>query len=253
MTLTHPSLQQHPNITRLLRYDLVPDEHGQIVVPALIMERATYGNLHDFLHQVFPSLDAQYKVDLCADATAGLAALHQAGIIHGDVKADNILIFHATDPSGRRKYVAKLSDFGSAIFLDEARQPNRQFRYHGTSLTNAPETLEQFGKNAIPADMLVRCDNYSLGLVYLQVLAGDLDALWTSKNAKVLENAVNFVQRCPDLSDDLIVPICRALELLLPYNATDRCADLAVVLNIFRSFELSDIAEIWFVDVPFFL
>ena len=184
LTLTRPSFQRHPNIIRLLKYDLVEDEDGQVVVPVLVMERATHGNLHDFLQRVSTPLDAQDKVNLLSDVTAGLSALHQAGIIHGDVKADNILVFEPPVPSGQRRYVAKLSDFGSIILLDEAQKPNRHVRYHGTSLTNAPETVEQFSKNAIPADMLVRCDMYSLGLLYLHVLAGDLDTAWTLERTR---------------------------------------------------------------------
>lgn len=241
LTLTRPSLQQHPNIIRLLKYDLIEDEDDRIAVPALVMERATHGSLHDFLQQVSTPLDAQDKVNLLSDITSALIALHQARLIHGDVKADNVLIFDPQVPSGQKKYVAKLSDFGSVILLDEAQKPNRHVRYHGTRLTNAPETVEQIGKNAIPADMLARCDIYSLGLLYLQVLAGDLDAAWTSKTDKVLENAINFVHECPDLSEDMMTAICRALEQLLPYNARDRCADLSIVLNLLSPFELSDI------------
>lgn len=215
------------------------------------MERATYGSLHDFLQQASVPIDAQNKVDLCADVTAGLAALHQAGIIHGDVKADNALIFASPGPSGRRKYIAKLSDFGSTILLDEVRKSNRYVRYHGTKSTNAPETLVQSGNNAIPADMLVRCDIYSLGLLYLHVIAGELDPLWTSKDKNVLDNGVIFMQRCSGLSGDIVATICGVLKQLLPYNATDRCADLSVVLNLLRSFELSDIADFGLVNFPF--
>lgn len=209
------------------------------------MERATYGSLHDFLLQESNSLDALGKIDLCVDVTAGLAALHQAGIIHGDVKADNVLIFDSPVHSGHKKYVAKLSDFGSIILLDDARMPGRYVRYYGTSLTNAPETLAQSGKNAIPPDMLIRCDIYSLGLLFLQIVAGCLHTDWTSKNEEVMKNALKFLQQYPDLSTDSIDAICKAIKQLLPYRPGDRCADLAVVLNLLQPFELSDIGDIW--------
>ncbi|KIM82919.1 hypothetical protein PILCRDRAFT_88233 [Piloderma croceum F 1598] len=152
-------------------------------------------------------------------------------------------------PSSEKKYIAKLSDFGSIILLDEAQKSNQHIQYHSTNLTNAPETLEQSGKNTIPVDMLVRCDIYSLGLLYLQVLAGDLNTAWTSKNEKVLENAENFIQQCPELTGGMTAAICVALEQLLPYHAEDRCADLSVVLNLLKSFKLSDITDMSLNDI----
>jgi serine/threonine protein kinase len=187
-------------------------------------------------------LGEQDKINICHDVTVALAALHKAEIIHGDVKAANVLVFHLFD--GKRP-VAKLSDFGSIILLDEARKPGQHTRYYGTSLTNAPETLAQSGENAIPHDMLARCDVYSLGLLYLHVVAEDLQAAWTSKSERVLNDAVNFVQQCIALSGGLRDAICGGLKLLLPYRPHDRCADLAVVLNLLRPFRLSDIADIW--------
>jgi hypothetical protein len=109
------------------------------------------------------------------------------------------------------------------------------------------------GKNAIPADMLVRCDTYSLGLLYLQVMHRDLDAAWTSKTEDVLGNVVNFVQEYAGLSADLTTTICMALKQLLPYHAADRCGNLAVVLNILKSFELSDITDIWYVSFSYLI
>lgn len=94
---------------------MIKAEEDGVFVPALVVERAPHGSLHDVLQHEFPSLTMQDRINLCIDATTGLMALHQAQIIHGDVKAENILIFNSPDPLGPKKYVAKLSDFGSII------------------------------------------------------------------------------------------------------------------------------------------
>jgi hypothetical protein len=77
-------------------------------------------------------------------------------------------------------------------------------------------------QSGMHADMLPRCDIYSLGLLYFHILEGGLKAVWTSKSENVLRNAAESVQRCSSLSGDLSVAICKAPKQLLPYRASDR-------------------------------
>ncbi|CAI4213882.1 unnamed protein product [Parascedosporium putredinis] len=67
------------------------------------------------------------------DITSGLGALHAHGVVHGDLKPNNILVFNEWG----RGYTAKLADFGSAILLSETEFPCRA--PPGTRVYRAPE------------------------------------------------------------------------------------------------------------------
>ncbi len=86
-----------------------------------------------------------------------LQAVHEAGIIHRDVKPENILI--------RRSGQALLSDFGLARSGDLSLSQSRGFV--GTPIYAAPEQLREEGGDASP-----RADLYSLAVTLYEVAAG---------------------------------------------------------------------------------
>lgn len=230
VALTHPALRQHANISRLLLYDLITSSSGKSI-PTLVVERAKFGSLYDLLERGQHTVMATDRADICKDITAGLSAIHRAGIVHGDVKADNVLIFES--PEQNKQFLAKISDFGSIITVDDAKEIEKrggQVRYNGTKSTNAPETVNQSGRNAIAADMLVRCDMYSLGLVYLHVLAGRWERDWEAKDDRILEQGIDVVKRS-DLPQEVCVQFCEAIGKILQYDPEKRCADLTTVLE----------------------
>lgn len=101
-----------PTSLRLLYYNLFEDGNN-LAVPAFIVERAKYGSLADFL-QVDLQEDISSndeKRDICADATSGLLTMHRSEVVHGDVKAENVLIFDSSQLG--KMFTAKLAHFGS--------------------------------------------------------------------------------------------------------------------------------------------
>jgi serine/threonine protein kinase len=112
---------------------------------------------------------------LCAeifyDIASGLSVLHTHGVVHGDINVQNILLFHDRQYEEGvqvRTYIAKLSDFGSAMF--DTGGPQR--RLGGTPLYLAPESGEplMFSRWKL-------CDVYSLGILYAVVASGTEDIL----------------------------------------------------------------------------
>jgi serine/threonine protein kinase len=133
--LSHPVLRSHENIIKLQGIGWEPCFYGsENPWPVLMVELAPYGTLADFQRNV-PSLPDTLRIDLLMDIALGLEAVHISGIVHGDVKPENVLIFDHPD----RKNMAKLGDF--AFSRSEAE--DRGFIPSGTFPWQAPEILER--------------------------------------------------------------------------------------------------------------
>lgn len=91
---------RHPAVAAV--YDLV-DEGGQ---PAVVMELVDGVTLHELVRRHGP-LPPRRVAQLGAEALAGLAALHQAGVLHGAVSPGTVLV----TPTG----TAKLVGAGSSV------------------------------------------------------------------------------------------------------------------------------------------
>ncbi len=118
----------HPNIVTV---------HDVVEAPGisyLVMEHAEGGSLRDAL--VRGPLPRDVALRILDDALAGLDAAHARGIVHGDIKPENVLL----SKDGR----AKLADFGSAHSSSSsatmASLPSRAGP--GTLLYLAPEQVE---------------------------------------------------------------------------------------------------------------
>ncbi|MEW2168316.1 serine/threonine-protein kinase [Streptomyces sp. NPDC007084] len=104
------------------------------------------------------TLSAERVAQIAAQAAAGLAAAHQQGIVHRDIKPGNLML----DADGS----VKIGDFGIARFMDDpAGGLTATGQIVGTSLYLAPERA--LGKTAGPPS-----DMYSLGCVLYQLLTG---------------------------------------------------------------------------------
>jgi serine/threonine protein kinase len=155
--LTLESIRGHSNIVKLLdiRWDH-PSMEQDSLGPTLYLEYAELGTLADFRishHERFSEIKTSQSIlrDICK----GLGALHRCHITHGDIKPSNILLFEE-----HGQIIAKISDFGSAIFTSTVEE--QRIRLPGLSPPwDAPETGSQ-----IATGMLHKSDIYSFGLVY---------------------------------------------------------------------------------------
>ncbi len=99
------------------------------------------------------------SVRIAEGAALGLGAAHEAGVVHRDVKPENLFLVHS--PDGREQ--VKVVDFG---FSHLPGDPDEAFgRVVGTPEYMAPEQ-----SRGVAADP--RADIYSLGVVLYEMLAG---------------------------------------------------------------------------------
>lgn len=113
----HEYLRYHPNIVRLLGFSWASDWNSSTgaMYPMLVMEYARFGSLQS-LQALTEPLSFAVKQKLCHDVARGLSILHACGIIHGDLKHENVLVFdNPYDEPPGQPYLAKLADFGGAV------------------------------------------------------------------------------------------------------------------------------------------
>jgi serine/threonine-protein kinase len=152
-----------PHIVRLYDYAL----SGQ--VPYLVMELLTGNNLAALLQQGV--LSARRTLHILAQVAAALGEAHSHGIVHRDIKPDNILLI---DPdksqSGQSGHFGKSADFVKVIDFGVARlsgSATRPSDVLGTPAFIAPETLANESVDG-------RCDLYALGILLWQMIIGEL-------------------------------------------------------------------------------
>jgi serine/threonine-protein kinase len=146
----------HPNIVRVLDYG-VDRDHG----PYLVMELLVGERLEDEL--VYRgSLQLRETIEWLEPVARALDAIHSMGLLHRDVKPENIV---RASRGGDR--VVKLVDFGLAIHADGRDRVTRKGSISGTPQYLAPEVVE--GSRETSAS-----DIYSLACVAYELLAGEL-------------------------------------------------------------------------------
>lgn len=162
--LSRPFMK-HRNIVKLLGWglclDTLEDENTtEPVVPLLVLERAQL-NLFQAIatESRLPGLDWDNGLrDICLDVGRGLQAIHSAGLVHGDLKLHNILLFRQA--SGQNNYIAKLCDFGSSRQETEDVAERKEAARVGTKNWQPP--AESYRVRDGPLHM---ADVYSFGWV----------------------------------------------------------------------------------------
>ncbi|MFO0846068.1 MAG: protein kinase [Gemmataceae bacterium] len=185
----------HPNIVRALEYG----DAG--TTPFLVMEFVDGESLGQKIEREKRMSEAE-AIRIIAQVAQGLHRAHKMGMIHRDVKPDNILL----DKNG----TAKLADLGLVKETETDLNLTKTGRGLGTPHFMAPE---QF-RNAKNAD--ARCDIYSLGATLYQLVtgvlpfksSGPLDA-WMKKIQNDLDEPKSIV---PNLSERVNWAISRAMS-----------------------------------------
>ncbi len=156
-------------LLRFVREQSVRVAHPHVVAPTgwaaedhlvvLTMDLVRGGSLDDLLAER-GALPESYVRVLLAQLLRALAAVHEAGVVHRDVKPANLLL----EPTGGGRPHLRLGDFGVAT----PRHEPRLTRHPGVVGTDGYMAPEQ-ARGALPDP---RHDLYAAGVVALQLLAG---------------------------------------------------------------------------------
>jgi hypothetical protein len=173
----------------------VGDEAGR---PYLVMELVDGPSLADVL-ATEGKLDPHEVVEIAAQALAGIARAHDAGLLHRDVKPGNLL----RHPDG----TIKVTDFGVAEAADAPGLTRTGFVI-GTRSYLAPERRRGASADA-------RTDLYALGATLVELLTGRPPG-----------------DEPPELPDDTPTGLARLVRTLLAEDPDDRPADTQEALEI---------------------
>jgi eukaryotic-like serine/threonine-protein kinase len=184
----------HPNIVTVI--DRGEDEGRQYIV----FEYVEGENLKELIVRA-GRLPVQRAVELALAVADGLAFAHEHGLVHRDVKPQNVLLSSGGE--------VKVTDFGIARSLDVEHGVTQTGTVMGTGEYLAPEQAS--GLPVSPAT-----DVYSLGVVLWELLTGDVPFDGENFVAVALrhvnETLPSLRERRPDVPPRLAAAVERALQ-----------------------------------------
>ena len=143
----------HPNIVESTDMGFTKD-----AVPYIVFEYLEGALLTDEIYRV-KGLPPRRALRIAAQIASALHAAHSAGIIHRDLKSDNIFLTDRDDASDH----VKVLDFGISRFLEA--EDDRSNTTMGTPEFMAPEQITN------PESVDGRADVFALGVVLFEMLA----------------------------------------------------------------------------------
>ncbi len=111
------------------------------------------------------ALPLNERIRLCAIIAHAIAALHQGGIVHSDLKHENVLFTYTANGS----LTAKVIDFDSSFL--ESDPPGDGEKIVGDFHYFSPEACASL--NGMPATLTCKMDVFALGVLFHQYLSGD--------------------------------------------------------------------------------
>jgi serine/threonine protein kinase len=193
---------EHPNVVDI--YDVGEHEGGLF----LVMEYLRGPSLSEVLDEV-GRMDPEPLIALLVPAMRGVHAAHQAGVIHRDLKPDNILL-HERDGA----VVPKVVDFGVSKTVSASATPAPSLTRTG-ALVGTPHymALEQVDGSK---DIDSRTDVYAFGVLIYRALTGHFPFDGESLGEIILKigtcEAATMRSLRPDLPAGLDQVVLRALS-----------------------------------------
>jgi len=155
---------QHPNAVRV--DDIDETEDGR---PFIVMEFIQGESLKKVIQEQ-GALPMPRVCSIIKQVAAGLEAAHRLGMVHRDIKPDNIVLIEL--PQGE---IAKVLDFGIAKIMESRAEDGAGLGLTGTGvIIGTPQYMspeQAMGKRG--DDLDGRSDLYSLGVVMYQMLVGE--------------------------------------------------------------------------------
>ena len=158
------NIVDHPGIVQISDYGQLPTG-----VAYLVMELIKGDTLGKRIKTSGGKLPVPETVRLCRQLAAALAAAHEKGVVHRDLKPDNVMLVPDPDPDAPGRLRVKLLDFGIAKVAAEISQNAAQTAADvvmGTPKYMSPEQCRGAGSVDDKSDV------YALGIIVYEMLTG---------------------------------------------------------------------------------
>ncbi|MFB7594742.1 serine/threonine-protein kinase [Streptomyces sp. NPDC056160] len=221
---------EHPNVVSVR--DLVVDGNDL----ALVMDLVRGTDLRTRLERE-RRLSPEAAVAIVADVADGLAAAHAAGVVHRDVKPENVLLDMQGPLGPGGSHPALLTDFGVAKLIDSPKR-TRATKIIGTPDYLAPEIVE-----GLPPRAAV--DIYALATVLYELLAGFTPFGGGHPGAVLRRHVTETVVPLPGIPDELwqLVVQCLAKGPASRLRASELAARLRELLPLLAGMPPLDVDE----------
>ncbi len=206
------SALNHPNVCTI--HD-IQEYDGQLFIVMEFVDGQTLGEKKG-------TLVLKQAIDIGVQVAEGLAAAHEKGIVHRDIKPDNIMI--------RKDGIAQIMDFGLAKLTGSVSQLTREGSTVGTAAYMSPEQVQ--GQNTDH-----RSDIFSLGVLLHEMFTGQLPFKGVHETAVAYEivnvDAPPMSSINPNIDQSLDAIVLECLEKD-PRERSQSASQVAVDLKRYR-------------------
>ncbi|RSS63288.1 serine/threonine-protein kinase [Streptomyces sp. WAC06614] len=185
---------EHPHIVTVR--DLVVDGNDL----ALVMDLVRGTDLRTRLDRE-RRLAPEAAVAIVADVADALAAAHAAGVVHRDVKPENVLLDMQGPLGPGGAHPALLTDFGIAKLIDSPRRAGPRATAPATRIIGTPDYLAPEIVEGLPPRASV--DIYALATVLYELLAGFTPFGGGHPGAVLRRHVTETVVPLPGIPDEL--------------------------------------------------
>lgn len=215
----------HPNAITI--YDSGKSLDGQVYIAMELLEGESLSAMIERENHLSPDR----ALELWVPAVKAMVLAHRKGVIHRDLKPDNIFVARRLSDDGAVSELVKVLDFGIAKLIQGGKRASQTVvgARIGTAMYMSPEQLE--GREASP-----RSDVYALGLVLIEMLTGRLPWGKTgteTDQAATMLRLINPPKRLREMCPGQVfsLELQKLLDDILAFEPQGRPADAAELIS----------------------
>jgi serine/threonine protein kinase len=213
----------HPNMVKLFDFG---EQDGRYYITMELLEEGSLRALMDRRVREYQQWPTTFGVALIRQAAEVLAFAHERGMVHRDLKPDNMLVQRQRDQAGRSTYQIKISDFGLVQIADGSGLT----AMGGSVGTPAYMSPEQCQGEVLDG----RSDIYSLGVVFYELMTGYLPFNINSPSDAIQKHAFTAVPLPRSVKPDLPESVEAVILRCLAKKPQDRYANAAELAQALR-------------------
>ena len=170
---------RHPHIVQFLDHF----ENSEYIF--IVMEYIKYGHLREYLTKKNFNISEKIASKIASQIASALKYLHSFGVIHRDLKPDNVMVFDSS-----KEFQVKIMDFGLSKILGPKE---KTLEGYGTLCFVAPEIILRDPYNN-------SVDIWSLGIMIYYIMSGDLPFDDCNNHEKTIAKKIVYEElRFPEL------------------------------------------------------